>query len=89
MNRYALQAGIVAWPAFLAAGVIEIFVFAFVEPAALHDLGGGTLDLSSTAIYSIAFLGFWALVGAASVVSLTLARGVGETETDHGDSAPR
>ncbi len=89
MNSCAIQAGIVGWPAFLAAGLIEIFVFAFVEPAALHALGGGALDLSATAIYSVAFLGFWALVAAAIVVALTLARGVGETEPMHGDGVPR
>jgi len=89
MKHFALHAGIVGWPAFLAAGLIETFVFAFVEPAALHALGGGALDLSATAIYSIAFLGFWALVAAAIAVALMLSRGVGETGLVHGDGAPR
>ena len=73
MKHFALHAGIVGWPAFLAAGLIETFVFAFVEPAALHALGGGALDLSATAI----------------AVALMLSRGGGETGLVHGDGAPR
>ena len=64
---------VAAWPAFVAAGVIEAFVFAFVEPASLHTLGGEALDLSATAIYSLAFFVFWATAAAACWVALWLA----------------
>ncbi|MBL8289878.1 MAG: hypothetical protein JNL85_17975 [Rubrivivax sp.] len=64
----------VVWPAFAAAGVLEAFVFAFVEPASLHSLGGGALQLSAIAVYSIAFFAFWALVALTCLVVLRLAR---------------
>jgi hypothetical protein len=73
MNRLARQVGIVAWPAFAGAALIEVFVFAFVEPASLHTLDGAALELSATAIYSLAFFAFWALVAMTCVVVLRLA----------------
>lgn len=78
MNRFSRQIAIVAWPAFVAAGVIETFVFAFVEPASLHTLGGAALELSATAVYSLAFFVFWALVAGACWVGLRLARSAAE-----------
>ena len=65
----------VAWPAFLVAGLLEMLVFAFVDPLSLQTLGGATLPLSPTAIYSIAFLLFWACVALACWLSLMLDRG--------------
>lgn len=74
-DELARRIAFVAWPGFVAAGAIETFVFAFVEPAALHTLGGEALDLSATAIYSIAFFFFWAAASAACGVALWLAAG--------------
>ena len=73
MDIWARRLAIVAWPAFVAAGALEMFVFAFVEPASLHAIGGGALELSATAIYSLAFFVFWALAAAACAVALRLA----------------
>lgn len=73
MNTLGRRIGVVAWPAFVAAGVIEMFVFAFVEPTSLHSLDGSALELSATAVYSLAFFVFWALVGAACLMALRLA----------------
>ena len=65
----------VAWPAFLVAGLLEMLVFAFVDPLSLQTLGGAELPLSSTAIYSVAFMLFWACVALACWLSLLLDRG--------------
>lgn len=73
MNTLARRMGIVLWPAFVVAGLIEMVVFAFVEPSALHSLDGAALELSATAVYSIAFFVFWALVAAACLLALRLA----------------
>jgi hypothetical protein len=73
MNPLAHRLVIVLWPAFVVAGLIEMVVFAFVEPSALHTLDGSALDLSATAVYSIAFFVFWALVASACLVVLRLA----------------
>ena len=40
MKRLARRAVSVAWPAFLCAAVLEIAVFAFVDPQAVHWLNG-------------------------------------------------
>ena len=50
----------IAWPAFLVAGVLEVLVFAFVDPQDLHWFGQ-ELELSRQAIYSLAFFAFWGL----------------------------
>ncbi|MFM8900190.1 MAG: hypothetical protein ACKOF9_09630 [Burkholderiales bacterium] len=56
---------IVLWPAFLMAGVLEILVFALVNPSDLHSLSGQALLWSDQAIYTVSFLVFWAIISAA------------------------
>ncbi|MEY2682872.1 MAG: hypothetical protein RJA09_16 [Pseudomonadota bacterium] len=58
----------IAWPAFLVAGVLEMVVFALVDPSELH-WHGHTLDLSRPAVYTLAFFLFW--VGAMASSALT------------------
>jgi hypothetical protein len=74
MKRLARRAAAVAWPAFLVAAVLEIGVFAFVDPQTLHTLGGAELGWSETTIYSLAFLFFWAATAAACALTLLLQR---------------
>lgn len=74
MKRLARRAASIAWPAFLVAAVLEIAVFAFVDPRSLHTLGGAQLPLSDTAIYSIAFLVFWVCTGVACGLTVLLER---------------
>lgn len=64
----------VLWPAFFAAGVLEMLVFAFVDPSELHWAGGGALEFSRQAIYTIAFFLFWAIVAAAGFTMMYLCR---------------
>lgn len=78
MRRLARETATVAWPAFLVAAVLEIAVFAFVDPLTLHTLGGTALRLSATAVYSIAFFLFWAAACASGALTLLLARGADE-----------
>jgi hypothetical protein len=73
MNRFARRLAIVIWPAFLVAGVLEIAVFAFVDPSAVHAPDGRPLGLSDTAVYSIAFFVFWAVVSVGCLLALKLA----------------
>jgi hypothetical protein len=74
VHRIARRAASIAWPAFLVAAVLEIAVFAFVDPNSLHTLGGGSLGLSDIAVYSMAFLAFWACTGAACGLTVLLER---------------
>lgn len=63
----------VLWPSFLMAGVLEMFVFALVDPQQLH---GWSIDASAWprgAVYTVAFFVFWAATAAAAAISLWLA----------------
>ncbi len=67
--RIALQ---VLWPAFAAAGMLELLVFAHVDPADVHTLAGAPVELSRQAVYTLSFFGFWAVIAAAAAVSCWL-----------------
>jgi hypothetical protein len=64
---------VVAWPAFLAACVLEAAVFAVVDP---HELSwsGGPLGWSRQAVYTASFFLFWGVSIGASLLSLLLSR---------------
>lgn len=57
----------IVWPAFLVAAVLEMLVFAFIDPSEMH-WQGHSLDLSREAIYTLTFFIFWG----ATVVSSAL-----------------
>lgn len=61
-----------AWPAFLAAAVLEIVVFGWVDPRSLPGIGERA---TPTEIYSLAFFVFWAVIVLACVTTLRLAAG--------------
>ena len=63
----------VLWPAFVAACLLEIVVFAAFDP---HDvtLFGIELDAAGDAVYSVAFFAFWAICAATGVVTWSLSR---------------
>ena len=69
MSRAALQ---ILWPAFLMAGVLEVLVFALVDPSDLQWLGGAPIQASRQAIYTLAFLAFWAVIAAAGAITALL-----------------
>ena len=62
---------LVLWPAFLAAGLIEMLVFSFVSPSELHwglAFGG----LAPAGIYTLAFFAFWSVTSFSSWLTLAL-----------------
>lgn len=67
----------VLWAAFLVAAVLEMVVFALVDPESLRWFGGDALDLSPRAVYTLAFFVFWliAAVGGALAVLLCASSG--------------
>lgn len=69
----------IAWPAFLVACLMEMLVFALVDP---HDLQwfGRDLELSKQAIYTLAFFAFWTLAMVSS--GLTILLGMSSTEVN-------
>lgn len=70
----------VLWPSFMVAGVLEMLVFAMVDPQDLH-WAGQPLDLSREGIYSLVFFVFWGLTTAAS--GLTALLSMSPDEVNH------
>ena len=66
-----------AWPAFLAAAVMEMVVFAFVDPLDVHWLGS-PLDWSRQAIYTVAFFAFWVVTLMGGAMTVMLGRSVSD-----------
>ncbi len=65
----------IAWPAFLTAAVLEMLVFAMVDPGDLHWLNGRPLESSRQAVYTVAFFVFWAVTAGCGALSVWLTRG--------------
>ena len=63
----------IAWPAFLAAAVLEMVVFAFVDPMDVHWMGS-PLEWSRSAVYTAAFFAFWLVMLLCSLMTRSLAR---------------
>jgi hypothetical protein len=71
MTRLALQ---VLWPSFLMAGVLELLVFALVDPSELQWFGGASLGVPRQTVYTLAFLTFWVVIAAACALTALLTR---------------
>ena len=69
MKQRALQ---ILWPAFMVAGVLEMLVFAVVDPADLRWFGGPSIGWSTQAVYTVTFLLFWALISTAGAMTVLL-----------------
>jgi hypothetical protein len=80
----------VLWSAFLMAAVLEMVVFALVDPDSLRWFGGDTLDLSPRAVYTMAFFVFWAVISVGAGLALLLCTRPDDTAHDDaaGASAP-
>jgi hypothetical protein len=73
-TRKVRQALVVVWPAFLMASVLEMLVFAVVDPRALQSASGSRVELSPLAVYTIAFFVFWIVIAAAGAITQLLQR---------------
>ncbi|MCU0925121.1 MAG: hypothetical protein MUF44_03480 [Hydrogenophaga sp.] len=61
----------IAWPAFLVAAVLEMVVFAFVNPSDLAWFGT-PVGYSNEAVYTLAFFLFWGAAMASSALTTLL-----------------
>ena len=61
----------IIWPSFLSACVLEMLVFALVDPSELRWTHG-IEPWSSTGIYSVSFFLFWALTLVSSATTAWL-----------------
>ncbi len=62
----------IVWPAFLVAAVLEMLVFAFVDPSELNWFGA-PLGFSREAVYTVSFFVFWGAAMASSALTTLLA----------------
>jgi hypothetical protein len=72
LSPVARRALLVLWPAFLMAGVLEMLVFAVVDPSDLRWFGAEPIAWPLTAIYSVTFLIFWGGVATAGAITQLL-----------------
>lgn len=62
----------IVWPSFMMAGVLEILVFAMVNPQDLHWFGQA-VQLSNQGMYTVAFFAFWFVTMLSSALTALLA----------------
>jgi hypothetical protein len=62
----------ISWPAFLVAGILEMLVFAMVDPQDLHWFGGQPVEMSRQGIYTLAFFVFWGVTMISSALTTLL-----------------
>ena len=63
----------IVWPAFLVAAVLEMLVFALVDPHDVH-WSGSWMSLSRQGTYTLAFFVFWALAMLSGAMTMLLAQ---------------
>lgn len=63
----------IAWPSFLMAAVLEMVIFAVVDPAELQ-WAGGALAWSREAVYTLSFFLFWMLIMLSSALTTLLSK---------------
>lgn len=84
----------IAWPAFVLACVLELLVFALVDPQDLHWFGQ-PVTLSRQGVYTVAFFVFWAVSMVASGLTTLLSMSPFELNrcplpaTEHPDGCPK
>ncbi len=61
------------WPSFVVAGLATGIFFSLFDPVDLHLLGE-PITASRLAVYTVGFLGFWAVAACAVWLALLLAR---------------
>lgn len=66
MHTRILHAAQILWPAFVMAAILEMLVFAWIDPAQV-SLGAWQPSVQTT--YSLAFFAFWGLITVASLAS--------------------
>jgi len=77
----------ILWPAFLVAGVLEVLVFAVVDPRDLHWFGGPAIAWPPVAIYSVTFLMFWGAIATAGALTALLSLTAEELNARSGASS--
>ena len=62
----------ILWPAFLAAGALEMLTFAVIDPGDLRWFGAAPIEWSAPAVYTVTFFIFWAGVATSGALTTLL-----------------
>ena len=65
---------LILWPSFVMAGVLEMLVFAVIDPGAVQWPGLDTLEWSRSTLYSVAFFVFWGVIAVSTAITEYLTR---------------
>ena len=63
---------LILWPAFVMAGVLEMLVFAVVDPSGMQWFGAEPVEWTRTAVYSVTFLIFWGVIATSGAITALL-----------------
>ena len=63
---------LILWPAFLMAGVLEMMVFAVLDPSGMHWFGAEAIEWSRSAVYSVTFFIFWGVIATSGAITALL-----------------
>lgn len=69
----------IIWPAFIVAGILEMLVFALVDPQELQWFGH-PLALSRAGVYTLSFFAFWAIVSLSGAMTALLSSNTRSTK---------
>ena len=83
MSRLALR---ILWPSFIFAGVLEMMVFAVIDPGDMRWFGGPPIGWTPVAIYSITFFIFWFVISGAGALTALLMRTADEINASGSDA---
>jgi len=72
----------IVWPAFLVAAVLEMMVFAVLDPETL-SLFGTRLEWSREAVYTVTFFIFWGMMMLSSALTTLLSMSSREVNEGH------
>lgn len=86
MKRRALT---ILWPAFLMAGVLEMLVFAVIDPTDMTWFGLAPIDWPRQAIYTVSFLIFWFVIATAGALTALLESDANADDAGSGRRWPR
>jgi hypothetical protein len=84
----------VAWPAFLSACLLELVVFAMLDPQDLHWFGQ-PLALSREGVYTVSFFAFWTISTVSNGLTWLLGKSAAEVNacplaaSERPDGCPR
>ena len=71
-STFGTLALLILWPAFLMAGVLEMLVFAVVDPSGMHWFGADPVEWSRSAVYTVTFFIFWGVIATAGAITALL-----------------